>query len=102
MTDQLHTDIILRDTGLKDDFGQRIAFQIQLQQCPGGCYRVWGRQLRNDRPWGRGTAPLRVKDLEAAKALAVRLFNDHLRYVQRNTARRHLQALEAEEGPCEG
>lgn len=97
MTDNMHTSVIERETNLKDDHGRWIAYRVQLQQTPSGAYRVWAHQLRDGRPRGRGTTPLLVKNLESARALADRLFDDHLRYVQRNVARRHLQALEAED-----
>lgn len=93
----------VHDTGYHDVHDRSVQYETTIEAITRldapehKAWRVWGRQLRDDRPKGRPSTPLHVATREEAHTLAQSLFRRHLRYVERNVATYDLRAASAEE-----
>lgn len=103
----LAREVELHNTELHDKEGRLVEYETTIEaigDTEGGgvpgvprTWRVWGRQLRNGRSFGRYSVPQHVYSIREARTLARTLFQKHKRYVERSAAQRALRAASAEE-----
>lgn len=97
-------EIELHSTGYHDMQGREVQYEttieaigdVENRNLP-RVWRVWGRQLRDGRIFGRPNNPVHVFTIADARAMAKTLFHRHKRYVERKTAIYHIRAAAAEE-----